>query len=196
VGAPTLRAGRGIDHIEILMNNVGVIMLGAPENIPMHAWQRTFDTNVLSIARSLRTFLPGLLEQGRGHIVNTASTSALWAYGHDRIPYAASKAAVIALSESLALYTRPLGVGVTCLCPGPVRTNIAEQVRVFGEVGPIHAPALPIIEPDEVGLQVVDAIRDDTFFVPTHSEVRDIVRRRAEDIDAFLTAQIATRSHS
>ena len=177
--------------IDIVMNNVGVIAVGAPEDLPLSAWAQTFNTNVLSIARSLRVFLPGLLAQGRGHIINTASTSALWPYGYDRLPYAASKGAVVTLSESLALYTRPRGVGVTCLCPGPVRTAIAEQVTVFGTPKPIRAPTLALIEATEVGRLVVDAIKDDTFFLTTHHEVADIVRKRADDIDAFLDAQIA-----
>ena len=179
--------------IDIVMNNVGVVAVGAPEDLPLSAWAQTFDTNVLSIARSLRYFLPGLLAQGRGHIINTASTSALWPCGYDRLPYAASKAAVVALSESLALYTRPRGVGVTCLCPGPVRTSIVEQITVFGTPQPIQAPTLALIEAAEVGGLVVDAIRDDTFFLTTHSDVHDIMRQRADDVDAFLNAQIAKR---
>jgi NAD(P)-dependent dehydrogenase (short-subunit alcohol dehydrogenase family) len=178
--------------IDIVMNNVGVIAVGVPEDLPLSAWEQSFNTNVLSIARSLRVFLPGLLAQGHGHIVNTASTSALWPYGYDRLPYAASKGAVVALSESLALYTRPRGVGVTCLCPGPVRTGIAEQITVFGTPQLMRAPTLALIEAAEVGRLVVDAIKNDTFFLPTHPEVPDIMRKRADDIDAFLNAQIAT----
>jgi NAD(P)-dependent dehydrogenase (short-subunit alcohol dehydrogenase family) len=176
--------------IDIVMNNVGVIATGAPEEMPLSAWTHTFDVNVVAIARALRVFLPGLLAQGRGHIVNTASTSALWPYGYDRLPYAASKAAVLALSESLALYTRPRGIGVTCLCPGPVRTGIAAQIAVYGAPQPIRRPALALIDAAEVGRLVVEAIRSDSFFLATHGEVHDIVRRRAQDIDAFLCAQI------
>lgn len=82
--------------VDIVMNNVGILMLGAPENIPLAAWERTFNVNVLSVARSIHAFLPEMLERGRGHIVNTASTAGLWGYSPDRIPYASSKAAVIA----------------------------------------------------------------------------------------------------
>jgi NAD(P)-dependent dehydrogenase (short-subunit alcohol dehydrogenase family) len=180
-------------RVDIVMNNAGIIMLGAPQDIPVEAWRRALDVNVLSVARSIRMFLPGLLAQGRGHVVNTASTSGLWAYGDDRLPYAASKAAVIALSESLALYAVPRGVGVTCLCPGPVRTNIAEQVRVFGTPGPIQPPPLALIDAADVGAQVVAAIRNGTFFLPTHDEVRGIVRERGADPEGFLAALIKER---
>ena len=91
------------------MNNVGVLAMGAPEALPIEAWQRVLDLNLLSIARSNLVFLPLLLEQGRGHVVNTASASGLLAYGFDRLPYVASKHAVVGLSEALALYLAPQG---------------------------------------------------------------------------------------
>lgn len=122
----------------------GVIAISVPEDLPLSAWAKAFDTSVLSIARSLRTFLLGLLAQGRAHIINTASTSVLWPFGYGRLPCAASK-----------------------------------------------APTLALIEATEVGRLVVDAIKDDTIFLTTHREAHDIVRKRADDIDAFLTAQIA-----
>jgi NAD(P)-dependent dehydrogenase (short-subunit alcohol dehydrogenase family) len=176
--------------VDIVMNNVGVLALGHPENIPVEAWRRILDSNVLSIARSIGVFLPGLLAQGSGHFVNTASTAGLYAYSFERLPYSASKGAVVALSEALALYTVPRGVGVTVLCPGPVATNIVEQVRVYGELGPIHGPALAVLDPAVVGAQVVTAIRNDTFFLPTHPEVHDILVARASDPEAFLQAQL------
>jgi hypothetical protein len=72
-----------------------------------------------------------------------------------------------------------------------VRTSIAEQVTVFGTPTPIKTPTLALIEATEVGHLVVDAIKNDTFFLTTHSEVHDIMRERADDLDAFLAAQIA-----
>ena len=178
-------------QVEIVMNNVGILALGQPETIPIEAWQRVIDVNLLSVVRAIRVFLPEMLERGSGHFVNTASTAGLWAYAVDRLPYAASKAAVIAVSEALALYCAPHGVGVTCLCHGPVRTNIAEQVQVFGDLAPMQAPPLPMIEPDVVGPMVIEAIRTNRFLVPTHPEVPDILRERAADPDAFVAAQVA-----
>ena len=118
------------DRVDIVMNNVSMIPIGRPETLPMDAWQRTIDVNLLSVVRSLHVFLPILLEQGSGHIVNTASTAGLFAYAFERLPYSATKAAVIGMSEALALYLRPKGIGVSCLCPGPVATNIGEQITV------------------------------------------------------------------
>ena len=113
----------------------------------MDVWQRTIDVNLLSVVRSFHVFLPILLEQGSGHIVNTASTAGLFAYAFERLPYTATKAAVVGVSEALALYLRPKGIGVSCLCPGPVATNIGEQITFHDDV-PLNSP---------LGLEVLDA---------------------------------------
>ena len=117
-------------RLDVVMNNVGVLAMGAPESLPLEAWQRVVDLNLLSIARSNVVFLPHLIEQGRGHVVNTASASGLLAYGYDRLPYVSTKHAVVGLSEALALYLAPKGVGVSCLCPSGVITISLEQISV------------------------------------------------------------------
>ena len=82
-------------RLDLVMNNVGVLAMGPPESLPLEAWQRVLDLNLLSVARSNLVFLPHLIAQGRGHVVNTASASGLLAYGFDRLPYVASKHAVV-----------------------------------------------------------------------------------------------------
>jgi NAD(P)-dependent dehydrogenase (short-subunit alcohol dehydrogenase family) len=178
-------------RVDIVMNNVSIIPIGRPETLPMDAWQRTVDVNLLSVVRSLHVFLPILLEQGSGHIVNTASTAGLFAYAFERLPYTATKSAVVGMSEALALYLRPKGIGVSCLCPGPVATNIVEQIT-FHDQMPLNSPNdLEVIDAAVVGDLVVDAVRANTFLVLTHPAVHEILVRRAQDPEAFLTAQIA-----
>src|SRR5271156_5374625 len=77
--------------------------------------------------------------------------------GYERLPYSATKGAVVALSEALALSTRPRGVGVTVLCPGPVATNIVESIQAVGKVPKPRSPGLPVIAAEVVGEQVVEA---------------------------------------
>ncbi len=179
------------DRVDIVANNAGVLAVGRPEDIPLSEWERVIDVNLLAVARSLRVFLPTLLARGEGHIVNTASTNGLYPYSYDRLPYSATKAAIVAVSEALTLYTRPRGVGVSCLCPGPVNTNIAEQVRFSGPLTAIRPPSLGIVEPAAVGELVVDAIETDRFLVLTHPEVHDLLIRRAADPDRFLADELA-----
>jgi NAD(P)-dependent dehydrogenase (short-subunit alcohol dehydrogenase family) len=181
-------------HIDIVMNNVGVIAMGPPETLPIGEWERVIDVNLLSIVRSNLTFLPLLLAQGSGHIVNTASASGLLAYGYDRLPYVATKHAVVGLTESLARYRRPRGIGVTCLCPSGVITNIVEQMTRFGEPLTPRAPDYPIVEAEVVGELVADAIVDGRFLILTATEVQDELEERTRDIEAYLDRLTSTES--
>lgn len=179
-------------RIDIVMNNAGVILSGHPEDIPVAEWERVLNVNLMSVIRSNAVFLPLLLAQGSGHIVNTASFAGLYTYAYDRLPYAASKAAIVQISEGLALYLRPKGIGVTLLCPGPVMTNIMGGARSWTDGVEIRGPGpeFELATPEEIGRQVVDAVRRNIFFLPTHPEVRERLVARARDFDAHLQAQI------
>ena len=181
-------------RVEIVMNNAGVLSSGRPEELPLAEWQRVIDLNLMSVVRSNAAFLPLLIAQREGHIVNTASFAGLYSYAFDRLPYAASKAAVIQLSEGLALYLKPQGIGVTCLCPGPVQTGIMRGAKHFSSGLDMRGPGpqFGLLEPEAVGAMVVEAIRNDVFMLPTHPQVRELLIARASDWDAFLQRQIAT----
>jgi NAD(P)-dependent dehydrogenase (short-subunit alcohol dehydrogenase family) len=178
-------------RIDLVMNNVGVLAVGAPETLPDEAWIRTIEINLFSIARSNRVFLPGLIAQGSGHVINTASASGLLAYGFDRLPYVASKHAIVGVSEALATYLGPKGVGVTCLCPSGVITNILEGITVYGDAPSTPlAPAHTLVSAEEVGRLTADAVEAGRFLVVTAPEVHDSLLERAKDIEAYLQASI------
>ena len=100
----------------------------------------------------------------------------------DRMPYAASKAAIVQISEGLALYLRPKNIGVTLLCPGPVLTNIASNMPTFGGGAALRTPGeqFELFDAARVGELVADAILQNRVFVPTHPQVTDELRRRVE----------------
>ena len=183
-------------RVDIVMNNVSVIAAGAFTDIPWSEWERAIDVNLLAYVRSLQIFVPLLIEWGDGHIVNTASTAGLYPYTADRLPYVATKSAIVGLSEALALDLVPRGVGITCLCPGPVATNIFEQMRFYGDATRVRPPALPILDPEVVGEMVLGAVRAGTFLLVTHPEVHDILVRRATDPEGFLAEQIRSMQDS
>jgi NAD(P)-dependent dehydrogenase (short-subunit alcohol dehydrogenase family) len=183
---------RRLGHVDIVMNNVGVVVAGLPEEIPLPEWERAMSTNLMSMIRSNATFLPLLLEQGSGHIVNTASAAGLFAYDYERLPYSVSKAGVVALSEALALYLHPRHIGVTCLCPGPVSTNLRQQVTFSGAPLRMRPPVkgMTPTDPAAVGDLVVDAIRNNRFLVLTNPELHEVLVRRASDPEGFLAGEI------
>lgn len=180
-------------RVDVVVNNVGVLTNGLPQDIPVPEWQRILDINLMSVVRSNAAFLPLLLEQGSGHLVNTASFAGLFTYSYDRMPYAATKAAIVQITEGLAIYLRPKGIGVTLLCPGPVLTNIAAAVPTFGGGAPLRIPGeqFELLDPAPVGELVADAIVGNRFFVPTHPQVVDELRRRLDDWDAYIDYQIS-----
>jgi NAD(P)-dependent dehydrogenase (short-subunit alcohol dehydrogenase family) len=183
-------------RVDIVMNNAGVVAMGPPETMTMEEWDWILQVNVYGVIRGVRAFLPHMLERGSGHIVNTASLAGLFAYAWDTIPYITGKFAVAGFTEALALYTRPLGVGVSLVCPGLVATNLGDTARFVGLEDPstwlkeIQLPAA--VEPEAVATRVCDAVAEDRFLVTTAEDlVKERVQQRAADHDQFVADMIA-----
>jgi NAD(P)-dependent dehydrogenase (short-subunit alcohol dehydrogenase family) len=181
---------RDYGRIDIIMSNVGVVVKGEPLEIPMDAWSSIIDINLLGTVRVLHAFLPTLITQGSGHVVTTGSTAGLFPYAYDRLPYVATKAAVVALTESLALYARPRGIGVTCFCPAGVITNIVEQIHEYGPPTPMQSPQIPVISAEAAGELVVGGILEDRLLVVTDAIAESMVHQHATNREAFLESQI------
>ena len=196
VEALAARAGERFGATHVVCNNAGVATPGDPWNGPLSLWEWMFAVNVLGVVHGIRAFLPMLLAQGEGHIVNTASAAGLRARPH-LAPYVASKYAVVGLSESLFLdlaESAP-GVGVSVLCPTWVRTRIVDGARNwlprFGtapersdEEQALHELASAALadgaDPASIASEVVDAVRSRRFWVIPDRSVVEEVRQRAE----------------
>jgi len=178
--------------IDIVMNNVGGMLNGHPEDIPMSEWQRMMDLNYFAAVRSIALFLPKMQARGSGHIVNTASFAGLYPYAASRIPYAAAKAAVIAMTESLAIYLQPQGIRVSCLIPGPVLTGVLDSMTSWTPDCPMRGPGseLELKLVDDVATVLANGMRDGKVLIPTDEKAWDIVRRWAASPDAFIQAKI------
>jgi short-subunit dehydrogenase len=162
------------------------------------------DVNLMGVLHGIHIFLPHIRAHGEGgHIINTASMAGL-SSGLGFSPYSASKFAVVNISEGLAKQLAPLGIGVTVLCPGFVRTRISDSGRNRPErygLVPTPDPASPAgklaakqaelgqlgLDPSEVAAQALTAIREDELYVFTHTgaEWRAELKER---FDAILTA--------
>lgn len=193
VAAAVASAENAFGAIDILMNNVGAILNGNPEDIPMREWQRIMDLNYLGTVRATLQLLPKFLERGRGHIVNTASFAGFYPYAASRIPYAASKGAIIAYSESLALYCEPKGVRVSCLIPGPVMTGVMESMTSWTEDCPMRGPGkeTTLMLPGAVAHVLADGMRDGKMIIPSDDVAFDIVKRWAQSPDEFIRTKIS-----
>ncbi len=118
-------------RVNVVCNNAGVAggtLTDDPGELVIKDWKWVIDVNLWGVIHGHQAFLPHLLEHGDGHIINTASMAGHFP-GHSA--YSASKWAVVAMSEGLYQQLKATGssVGISCLCPGWVDTNIAESAR-------------------------------------------------------------------
>ncbi|MEJ3749968.1 SDR family NAD(P)-dependent oxidoreductase [Actinomycetes bacterium KLBMP 9797] len=121
------RVGRDLGGLDVLVNNAGIAAGGRVDRLDDAHWRRVLAVNVLGAANGCRTFTPLFKAQGHGHLVNVASLAGL-VHPAAMSSYDASKAAVVALSESLRYELRPWGVDVTVVCPSYFRTNLAASL--------------------------------------------------------------------
>lgn len=112
--------------LDLLVNNAGVATGGRIEVEAMADWERVVDINLLGPARGCHTFTPLLKEQRSGHIVNVASLAGL-VHGPGMSSYNATKAGVVALSETLGFELKPWGIAVSVVCPAFFRTNLHQS---------------------------------------------------------------------
>jgi NAD(P)-dependent dehydrogenase (short-subunit alcohol dehydrogenase family) len=187
--------------VHVVCNNAGV---GGPHGplweCPPGEWDWVLGVNLEGVMNGVRTFMPVLLEQDAGYLVNTSSIFGVFAgiLG----PYGVSKHAVAALSETLHFNLKSLGVthvGVSVLCPGAVRTNFGTSARNRpGWAGPAVARdeaeeasagrfdqlSLLGASPAEVAGMVVDGIRSRRFYILTSGNRNEAVLRRGQEIVA------------
>jgi NAD(P)-dependent dehydrogenase (short-subunit alcohol dehydrogenase family) len=178
--------------IDIVMNNVGVILNGNPEDIPTTEWRRIMDLNFFPAIHSNQVVLPKMIARGSGYVVNTASFAGLYPYAANRIPYAAAKAAVVAMSESLALYLHPKGVRVSCFCPGPVATGVMNNMKTWSSNVAFRGPGsqYEVIAAEDAAVILADGMRDGRMIIPTDPKVWDVMRRHADSPDVFIQGKL------
>jgi NAD(P)-dependent dehydrogenase (short-subunit alcohol dehydrogenase family) len=186
-------AEAALGEIDIVMNNVGGMLNGHPEDVPMHEWQRIMDLNYFAAVRGALHFMPKFLARGAGHIVNTASFAGLYPYAASRVPYAAAKAAVISMTENLAVYLEPKGIRVSCLIPGPVMTQVMDSMTSWTEDCPLRGPGAEttLMLPEALAAKLADGMEAGEILIPSDDVAWDIVGRWAAAPDRFIRAKIA-----
>ena len=175
--------------VHLVCNNAGVWVGAMMAEADIKDWQFLINVNLYGVIHGVKVFLPDLLAQGEGHIVNTASMGGLIS-GPPEGLYTTTKFAVVGLSEALLLEVADKGIGVSVLCPGLVATDLINQsakVRPDDlETGVDHGQPAPDIaaglSPAAVGERVVDAVRDNSFYIITHDDYRDIIAMRHDGI--------------
>ena len=145
------------EQVEILVNNAGFGLIGRFAELDPKRERQMIDLNVGALTDLCRAVAPGMIKRKSGAILNVASTAAFQP-GPKMAVYFATKAFVLSFTEALHEELRPHGVKVTCLCPGPTRTEFGE-VAGFGGNGAFDKVAMEAGEVVEAGLKGMDRNR-------------------------------------
>jgi NAD(P)-dependent dehydrogenase (short-subunit alcohol dehydrogenase family) len=190
--------------VHLLCNNAGVSgREGSIWENSQADWEWVVGVNFWGVIHGLRVFIPVMLSQNTEcHVVNTASTAGLLPY-HPGATYHVTKHAVVALSEHLyrSLAEKGAKIKASVLCPGFVKTRILSSQRNFPleyQAGPVATPISPeaeeaawnflikngfkVLSPDEVADIVFTTIKEEKFYILTHPEFNEMVKRRMENI--------------
>lgn len=183
--------------IHLVCNNAGVAPAARFRPVweyPLEDWRWTLDVNLWGVIHGVRTFMPILLRQEAGHMVNTASVAGLIS-GSSTPVYGVAKHGVVRLTEAVYASLKETGspIGVSVLCPGVVRTNIIlaernrpDALRTGAEAPPADAARIAegiyptALSPQAVADQVFEAIVEHRFYVLTSEAYDDAIRERTD----------------
>jgi NAD(P)-dependent dehydrogenase (short-subunit alcohol dehydrogenase family) len=171
--------------VDVYASNAGI---GAGDGIgaPLDTWDAVWRVNVLAHVLAARAVLPSMLERRTGWLLQTASAAGLLTNLGDAA-YTATKHAAVGLAEWLSATYRHRGIGVSCLCPMGVDTDLLRRATE-GVAGNVVTGAGDVLSPEAVAGHVVDAITAERFLVLPHPEVQSFLNGKVADIDGWLAA--------
>lgn len=192
---------------DLLINNAGVGgLLGPIWSAPAEDWAWVLGVNLMGVANGVRAFAPDMLRRGSGHVLNVASLAGLTSPPF-LAPYATSKHAVVALSESLSAEFAAVGSGVkvSVACPGNVVSRIHEAERnrpaAFRTTAGADPALLALIRPvfdevmrrgmletDEAVSRILAGVERDDFYILTHPGELEAARERVAQLEAAFAA--------
>jgi 2-keto-3-deoxy-L-fuconate dehydrogenase len=177
--ADILQAATDAGATDILFNCAGFVHQGTLLEAAEDEWDFAFELNVRSMFRTMKAFLPGMLERGRGVILNMASVSSSVKGVPNRFIYSATKAAVIGMTRSVATDFVTKGIRCNCLCPGTVHTpSLDERIEAnAAQAGSVEAARAAFIDRQPMGR------------LGTPEEIAELAVYLASDAAQFITGQ-------
>ena len=167
-----------VGKIDILLNAAGFVHHGKVLECSDQDWDFSFDLNVKSMHRTIRAFLPAMLESSRGSIVNIASAAGVFKAAPNRYVYGATKAAVAALTRAVATDFVAKGIRCNCICPGTIETpSMLDRAAAAGPGGRdmfvSRQPMGRLGTADEIGSLAVYLASDESAFTTGVAHVID-----------------------
>lgn len=172
--------GEHVGGIDILFNCAGMVVGGTVIECSEEDWALSFDVNVTAMFRTIRAFLPGMLERGGGSIVNMASIVGAPKGAPNRCAYGMSKAAVVGLTKSVAADFVTRGVRCNAICPGTIESpSLHDRLRETGDFEQALAdfrarqPMGRLGQPEEIAALALYLASDDSAFMTGQSVMID-----------------------
>jgi NAD(P)-dependent dehydrogenase (short-subunit alcohol dehydrogenase family) len=186
-------------RLDYLFNNAGLAIGGDARDLTLDHWRRVLDVDLYGVLHGMRAAYPIMARQGFGHIVNTSSADAFFPHPGNA-PYCTAKHALVGLSLSLRLEGADLGVKVSCVCPGFVRTNVYRNAEVVGRVLPPGVPLeklagapATMMEPARAAQVILDGVARNQALIVFPASIRWL--RRANQLFPRLIERGLLRQH-
>jgi NAD(P)-dependent dehydrogenase (short-subunit alcohol dehydrogenase family) len=179
-----------VGPIDLLVNNAGVMLIGPMEQATYPDWDFMLGITLGGAINGIQTFVPRMIARGKGgHIVNTSSTSGLFASWQCGV-YITAKYALAGLSEALRSDLEKYGIGVSAFFPGPANTDFGRNSQAvrppelaasgYERRGSVSYDASLLMGPREIGARVLRGVRRNDAFIMTHPEFREGMQARHE----------------
>jgi NAD(P)-dependent dehydrogenase (short-subunit alcohol dehydrogenase family) len=214
------RVERELGSVSILCSNAGVNFVGAAHEATWEDWDFALGVNLGGAINAVHTLVPRMVAvetaarhasskggsrntstRSGGHVVITSSVSGLFTGGGAGV-YTTSKYALVGLAECLRGDLRPHGIGVSVLCPGPVKSELFESTEQVRPANLAATGSVPVVPPgvareqtpifltapdgDDVGRQVLEGIRRNSLYILTHAEIAPVLEARAAALERSL----------
>lgn len=190
--------------IDVLCSNAGVNFIGPTHQATFEDWDFALGVNLGGAINAVRTVVPRMVARGtHGHVMITSSVAGLTTGGGAGV-YATSKYALVGLAESLRADLRPHGIGVSVLCPGPVKSELFESSATVRPARLSASGSIPLLPPgvareetpifitapdgEEIAQVALEGIRRNRLYILTHAEMRPVMEARSAALLASLPA--------
>ena len=165
--------------VDVFFSNAGIASGGGPLETPIDVWDQQWQINVMAHVYAVRTVLPGMLERNSGYLIHTASMAGILS-SPGNLTYATTKHAVVGLAEWLSFTYHDRGIRTSLLAPLGVKTPMLEKAELHSSlVG-------TVIEPEEVALQVLEAIGEERFLILTDPIAQKWMEGKTVDLERWL----------
>ena len=164
--------------IDIFCSNAGILSLGN-EQTSIEDWDKNWYLHVMSHVFAAKKLLPEMIKRGSGYFVNTSSAAGLLSH-IDSVTYSTTKHAAIGFAEWIAITYGKEGIGVSILCPQAVETAMTKGRE--NEVSALDG----MMKPDQVALDVIKAIKEETFLISPHDQVLGYFQNKANNYSRWI----------